>query len=140
MLAALLMSHFAAAQHAGGCCSREAVGDASVVTEVVGRGDQLSCSHSGCRHGNPFRPKDPSQPSDAVHEARGTNAPASEHDGESCSLCRWFTILSSGACLDMSLAIECDNVTYVAASRFESQTAASLFLPALSRRGPPGLA
>jgi len=143
MLAALLLSNFAAAQHAGDCCSRGAFGNASVLGEVARQDSNGSCGHHGCSHGNPFRrvePSEASEPVDAVRFASSTDDPASEHDRESCSLCCWFTILSSGASLDLPLAVECGNVVFVAASGIESQSAAALFLPALSRRGPPEVA
>ncbi|HBJ35631.1 MAG TPA: hypothetical protein DDZ51_12980 [Planctomycetaceae bacterium] len=155
VLASLVFSDFAAMRHVGNCCgdNRPMAGGPS--KRSVGMD---LCRHEGCRHAehqhdgrervNPFRRKMDGGSStsrlvesDAVAGRLGHPCPCSpDHDGDQCAVCRWFVVISSGINIDLPVAITCGEWVAEPFVVALGMPARMLFLPTVSRRGPPAVA
>lgn len=124
---------------------------AAVQADQAEPGD--ACGHHGCDHGNPFRRHlaGLSAGGDAVTDnldeydsvAIGEDAPCPcppPHDRDRCAVCRWFVVISSGFSIDAPVSLACGEVVSQPVLATAGLPAVMMFLPTVSRRGPPVVA
>jgi len=143
VLAALVFSDLAAMRHVGGCCG-DAVSLASGAAVPAGRVDAAGvCGHHGCDHGNPFRRHVASEPieNDPIASNRAASCPsAPAHDRDSCAVCRWFVVISTGVPIEAPVVAESGQWMVHSIVGPPGVPARMMFLPTVSRRGPPAVA
>jgi hypothetical protein len=153
VLFSLVFSDIAAMRHAGNCCGEVQAFDSAPVAnalssdsgEVVAATD---CSHHACDHSNPFR----------RHLAGGSNdgnaidcesqpaCPCSSenerdsHDRNRCAVCHWFAVLAGGLHFDVPVIAECGELVCAPILIVAGLPSEMIFLPTVSRRGPPSVA
>lgn len=153
VLASLVFSDLAAMRHVGSCCGggvsqasgqlasgQLASGPAVQVRRVDASG---VCGHSGCDHGNPFRRLGGSEPNanESIAGDLDTSYPsAPAHDRDSCAICRWFVVLSSGVHFDAPGVVEFGELVAEPVVVVTGLPGRMMFLPTVSRRGPPAVA
>jgi hypothetical protein len=150
VLASLVFSDWVAMRHVGNCCRD----DRSMIGVQADRADDGDlCSHHGCDHGNPFRRHlaglsaggdantdnsreyDP----DAISEDASGSCPP-PHDRDRCVVCRWFVVISSGVDVDAPVNFDCGELVSQPILASAGLSAVMMFLPTVSRRGPPVVA
>gem|GEM_PF-2952918 len=145
VLASLVFSDLAAMRHVGNCCGDDRSLDAGQAAQVAVAGN---CSHHGCDRGNPFR-RQPLSESAVSESAASESAAASEaascpcspsHDRDSCAVCRWFVVISAGVHINVPVTIRCGELVAEPIVAVAGQPARMIFLPTVSRRGPPAVA
>lgn len=151
LIVALLIGDVAAVRHLGNCCGSARwegaaadLASASVnsnrTTSVATPADAAAvagveyrrcCGHAGCSR--PGRPT----AGTATEIERRHSQPDEPHDSDTCALCRWLAAARS-ACtvpvVSLGLTLPVDNRDGFGVCAFEPSP---LFLPTLSRRGPP---
>lgn len=153
MLFSLVFSDMVAMRHAGSCCSDVQ----SIASVPVANGRSIdnveadaanNCRHHGCDHGNPFlrHLAGGSSDTNAIDYDSGPICPCSSeheqdsHDRNRCAVCHWFAVLSGGLHFDMPVIAQCgelvDEPILIAAGLPRQM----IFLPTVSRRGPPAVA
>ena len=143
VLAALVFSDLAAMRHLGSCCG-DADSRAGGQAVQAGRNDSAGvCGHHGCEHGNPFRRHVGSEPNenDSIAGKQDSSSPCSpSHDRGSCAVCRWFVVISTGVHIDAPVVVECGDLVAEPVVTAIGLPARMMFLPTVSRRGPPAVA
>lgn len=150
VLASLVFSDYAAMRHVGDCCRD----DQSMAGEQPNRLASVdACSHHGCDHGNPFQrhlaalstgsAADTGHSEEAESVAISDDAPcpcSPPHDRDRCAVCHWFLVISSGVSIDAPVTIECGELRAEPVLSVAGLPARMMFLPTVSRRGPPVVA
>jgi hypothetical protein len=142
----LVASDLAAASHVGACCAGGQIsGCESGPRSDAFLAGQGECGHGDCCRVNPFSriKTGESRTSDSAGDRVGGEASGgsggSSHDRDTCPLCRWFTTASAAVWFVSpnlpEIGISLTRPVWAA----ESQTVVALFLPTLSRRGPPSI-
>jgi hypothetical protein len=143
VLASLVFSDLAAMRHLGSCCG-DGVLLASGQAVQAGRVDAAGvCGHHGCDHGNPFRRHVASEPivNDPIASNRDASCPcAPAHDRDSCAVCRWFVVISTGMQIDAVITVEFGELVAEPVVVATGLPGRMMFLPTVSRRGPPAVA
>jgi hypothetical protein len=147
VLASLVFSDWVAMRHVGNCC-RDDRSMAAVQADRAEPGEV--CSHHGCDHGNPFRRHlagllaeggantVDSDECDSVAISEDAPCPCPPpHDRDRCAVCRWFVVISSGVNFDAPVSFQCGEVVSQPVLASAGLPAVMLFLPTVSRRGPP---
>lgn len=148
VLLSLIFSDFAAVRHAGGCC-RDVSAELTLGTGCSANPSDSAvasrCCQRGCERDNPFRRGLGTGPGDAAKvdkpaETAGESLPAMPddgHDRDRCSVCRWLAVFSGGIQLAAPVAIEHQRWATVVDVAVIGISGKMIFLPTVSRRGPP---
>jgi hypothetical protein len=151
VLASLVFSDFTAMRHVGGCCRDDQPAE---VEQTNSAAITDGCSHDGCEHSNPFRRHlaalltgsgaagtEESYEAESVATTENAPCPCSPpHDSDRCAVCHWFFVISSGVSIDAPLTIECGELLAEPVLSVAGLPARMMFLPTVSRRGPPVVA
>lgn len=140
-------------RHVGNCC-RDDRSMAAVQADQTNRAnDGDVCGHHNCDHGNPFRrhlaglsaggDADTDWLDEYDSVAIGEDAPCPcppPHDRDRCAVCRWFVVISGGVNVEAPMNFECGEVVSQPVLATAGLPAVMMFLPTVSRRGPPVVA
>jgi hypothetical protein len=149
VLLSLVTSDVVAVRHAGACC-KQAAGQSGLAVPCGGS-EIVSATASGCcqrcsdrdkpfRRGRGIHPGDAAKIDQPVDTAAESLPPTPEHDRDRCAVCRWLAVFSGGVQLATPVAIERQQWATVADVAVVGVPARMVFLPTVSRRGPPEFA
>lgn len=148
VLFSLVSSDLVAMRHVGSCCRNgQLTASGPVAGEQAGRGAHVrslvGCGHEGCHHGKPALHAavgDAGVDRAIEGEPRPTYPCSPEHDQNRCAVCHWFAVLSGGLHFDGPVIAECGELVDEPILIVAGLPSEMIFLPTVSRRGPPAVA